>query len=424
MSVSNLFESNNQTIYCKKLFADNLDINNIEVNNVIVDNATVLAQVTTPHITSGTSLFNTIDTITINAATTNTSQINAQNINGLTITADNVNAANSSIGTAVINDLTINNSINATLIEAPVIKTDQIQSFSSGNIFLGNYTLGSDINLSSSIQTPSTRTNTITTTTGTGNINVQRPIICNDDITCNNLFVLNNGSIPTLSSTNGYIDSLNGSNVQYSTGNIGTLNGTYVEYETGYIPTLSTKELTVFSSIAACPTASIDVINSTGTISSPNMNTDALNSYSGGNIAIGYPLSLPNIRPSSLLAYYQYTNGTLNVTGCITGTIGYYAVRIGNSVTLYLQTSQSFATATATYIISGFPTQFYSNVVPIRGACSVNSATGPVMGSYTFSITGVFIVYSGVGGGAFPAGPICGLNGLAGEYVPFHIISN
>ncbi len=367
MSVSNLFESNNQTIYCKKLFADNLDINNIEVNNVIVDNATVLAQVTTPHITSGTSLFNTIDTITINAATTNTSQINAQNINGLTITADNVNAANSSIGTAVINDLTINNSINATLIEAPVIKTDQIQSFSSGNIFLGNYTLGSDINLSSSIQTPSTRTNTITTTTGTGNINVQRPIICNDDITCNNLFVLNNGSIPT---------------------------------------------------------ASIDVINSTGTISSPNMNTDALNSYSGGNIAIGYPLSLPNIRPSSLLAYYQYTNGTLNVTGCITGTIGYYAVRIGNSVTLYLQTSQSFATATATYIISGFPTQFYSNVVPIRGACSVNSATGPVMGSYTFSITGVFIVYSGVGGGAFPAGPICGLNGLAGEYVPFHIISN
>lgn len=419
MALQNLSKKNIYEINCKKLIADNLDIGTVEVDNIIVDNATVLTQITTPHITSGTSLFNTIDTITINAATTNTSQINAQNINGISIISDNIEAA-----TAIIGDLTINNTLTATTISAPTIKADTIESFSSGNIFLGDYTLGSDINLSSSIQTPSTRTNTITTTTGTGNIDVQRPIICNDDITCNNLFVLNNGSIPTLSSTNGYIDSLNGSNVQYSTGNIGTLNGTYVEYETGYIPTLSTKELTVFSSIAACPTASIDVINSTSTISSPNMNTDALNSYSGGNIAIGYPLTLPNIRPSSSLAYYQYTNGTLNVTGCITGTIGYYAVRIGNSVTLYLQTSQSFATATATYMISGFPTQFYSNVVPIRGACSVNSATGPVMGSYTFSTSGVFIVYSGVGGGAFPTGPICGLNGLAGEYVPFHIISN
>lgn len=171
-------------------------------------------------------------------------------------------------------------------------------------------------------------------------------------------------------------------------------------------------------------TTNTNTINSTSTISTPNMNTDTLNSYSGGNISVGYPLVLPNIRPSSLLAYYQYTNGTLNVTGCITTTINYYAVRVGNSITLYLQTSQSFATATATYMISGFPTQFYSNVVPIRGACSVNSSLGPVMGSYTFSTTGVFIVYSGVGGGAFPAGPQCGLNGLSGEYSPFHIIGN
>lgn len=486
MSIQNLSKKNDYEIFCKKLTVDEYDVETIVVDNIIVDNATVLSQVTTPHITSGTSVFNTIDTITlnalnsqiqtltgttatydvgnfqtVNAATTNTTQINSQTINALTINSDNVNGSNGNINTFVsqnasIDNLTINNSMIIPSVETPNINVDIISTYSSGNVAFGNNIIGSDISLSSSITTPATRTNTIDTTTGAGNISVIRPTDFSDDITCANLFSLSNGSIPNLSSTNGFVDSISGTNLNYPNGTVSILNGSDVTYDHGFINALETKELTVHSAILSCPDAffekvsvssqigtpllyvdemlsngspfitfNTDLFSSGAKVYTPTVNTNTVTTTTGsGDINIARPLVLPNIRPSNSLSYYQYTNGTVNVTGCITTTLGYYFVRVGNAITLYLQTSQSLATSTATYIISGFPSQILSNVVPIRGTCLVQGTLGPTMGAYTFSLAGNFVVFSAVGGGSFTVGNQCGLFGLSGEYTPFSIINN
>lgn len=427
--------------------------------------------------------------------------INCQNLNSLNITTENLSTQSFSANNATINDLNVSNSLNVPILESATIKTNVIETLSSGNIILNNYTLGSDISLTSSLISPEIRTNNITTTTGSGIISVDNSTVFDQDVTCNNL-ISPNANLDTITGTNltyinGSIDQLSGGNVQYGTGNIGDINGNNLVYSTGDIQTLSTKELTITSAILSCPNANIDTltvnntftsplieapdihvdfvrsyslgkttfqenvvvdtqfncplvstdviqtngsgniilnnnvlgsdISLTSLLSSPSVRTNTVNTTTGtGNINISRPFVLPNIRPSSALSYYGTASGTLNTSGCITTTLNYHVVRVGNAITIFIECfpNTTLATASSVLFISGLPGQYAPNIASVRGICLVNGALGVVAGSYHFQSSGQLNVFSGTGGGGFPIGNPCGLAGSAGDFAVFNLITN
>lgn len=120
MSVSNLFVPNNETIFCKRLVTDDLDLETLEIDNVIVKNATVLTQITTPNITSGTSLFNTVDTISLNAINGTIQNLNvpgsltAASFNPSTINTNSLTVT----GTSTLNNVVASGNITANSINS------------------------------------------------------------------------------------------------------------------------------------------------------------------------------------------------------------------------------------------------------------------------------------------------------------------
>lgn len=479
MSVSNLYIPNNETIYCKKLFVDDIDISTLEIDNIIVDNATVLTQITTPHINSGTSVFNTVGTINldavngtigtldsttatintltsttatintlssttanidtinalvVNAQTGNMGTINAQTINGLNITTEALSSQTFTSDSASINDLTVNNSLTVPSLTTPTINCTNMNA--SNNITVGNTATINTLNVNTTVTAPNVNTNNITAPNG--NIS---------GLACSNINTTNitatNANLDTISGTNltytnGNIDQANGSNLSYGIGNIGDITGANLYYDVGYIPTLSTKELTIYSSLVSCPNATVDNltvnnafngtdINLSGTMTSANTRTDTINTVSGsGTISIYRPLSLPNILGTSGLGYYTYTAGTLNVTGCFTTTIDYYAVRVGNMITVHVRCFPATTNAVSTniMILTGFQSQYFPTIGTANGICLVNSGAGPAAGSYKFLTSGQLNIYGNTAFGNFFAGLPCGLAGSATEYASFNFITN
>lgn len=473
MSVQNLLKKNNYELFCKKITVDEYEIDTIVVDNIVVNNATVLTQVTTPHINSGTSVFNTVGTIDLDA------------VNGTIGTLDS--------NTATIDNLTVNNSLTVPSLTTPTINCTNMNA--SNNITVGNTATINTLNVNTTVTAPNVNTNNITSPNG--NIS---GLTCSSINTTNinaNTASLDNISGSNLSYTTGYIDQANGSNLSYGIGNIGDITGANLYYDVGYIPTLSTKELTIYSSLVSCPNATVDNltvnnsftaaqlqtpdlradyvrsysvgkttfqenvvvdtqlncpligadiiqtngagtitmannvlgsnINLSGAMTAANTRTDTINTVAGtGTISIFRPLSLPNILGTSGLGYYTYTAGTLNVTGCFTTTIDYYAVRVGNMITVHVRCFAATTNAVSTniMILTGFQSQYFPTIGTANGICLVNSGAGPVAGSYKFLTSGQLNIYGNTAFGNFNTGLPCGLAGSATEYASFNFITN
>lgn len=320
MSIHNIYVANNETLYCKRLITDDIDIETLEINNIIVDNATVLTQVTTPHITSGTSLFNAIDTLTINAQTGNVGTINTQLLNSLNIATENIGTQTLTSVSASIDNLTVNNNLTVPSLTTPTVNCDNLNVANNINTFnqtvtgvltganasltningtnltyangLINNISGTtldygqanliDATLSGNLSAANANIDDLTATNATINaLNVNTtlsaPTIISNNISSNSANIANlsasdisansitapTANLDSISGTNlnyvnGTIDQLNGGNVQYGTGNINDITGSTIQYSNGDIPTLSTKELTITSAILSCPNASID----------------------------------------------------------------------------------------------------------------------------------------------------------------------
>lgn len=403
MSVSNLYIPNNETLYCKKLFADELEVSDVEIDNVIVNNATILTQVTTPHINSGTSAFNTVATIDLDA------------VNGTVVNLESTNAT--------IDNLTINNNLTVPSLSTPFINCTNANV--SNNLNVGNTATVNTLNVNTTVTAPNVNTNNITSPIG--NIsNLTSSVITAPSANLDNI----SGS--NLSYTTGYIDQANGSNLSYGTGNIGDISGSNLTYDTGYIPTLSTQELTIYSALVSCPNATVDnlTVNNSFTanqLQTPDLRADYVRSYSvgkttfqenvvvdtqincpligvdniqtngTGSVNVINPLIAPTIQlstvsgiPSTPLNFYYYDNtGTVTMSGAINPTnAAYKLTRIGNLVSLQLF---SVPTAVCTnnaspIVISGIPS-IVSPPIICRGLVSILNGATPFIGRWNLGGT-------------------------------------
>lgn len=487
MSLNNLLKENNYDLYCNEINANIQNIATVVVDNITINNAVVLNSVTTPHITSGTSIFNTIDTLTINSQTANIGTINSQTINGLNITTENLSSQDFTSDNASINNLTVNNSLIVPSLTTPNINCDNINVSNSAtiNTLNVNTTITAPNISTNNITSPNGNISGLTCS----NINTTNITATNanlDTISGTNL-TYTNGNIDQVNGSNlsygtGNIGDIVGANLTYDTGYIPTLSTKELTIFSALVscPNATVDNLTVNNSFTAaqlqtpdlradyvrsysvgkttfqenvvvdtqlnCPLIGVDVIQTNGSgnvnfinnvtgsnitlsnaLIAPNSRTDTIDTVSGsGFINFFRPLSLPNILGSQGLAYYSYTAGTLNVTGCFTTTVNYYAVRVGNIITINIQcfSPSTNAVSTNLMLFTGFQSQYLPSLGTSTGICLVNSAAGAVAGGYKFSTGGTLNVCGNTNFGNFTAGQPCGLAGSPTEYASFNFITN
>lgn len=422
MSLQNLLEKNNQELFCKKITVDEYEIDSLVVDSIVVENATVLTQVTTPHINSGTSVFNTVGTVNLDAdngtienltvvnnlSVGNTATINTLNVN-TTVTAPNVNTNNITSPSGNISNL------NSSTITASNANLDSI---SGSNL---SYGVGNIGEISGSILNYDTG---YIDSSSTKRLEIFTELVACPTATIDNLTINSSFSAPLFEAPDMHVDFVR----SYSAGKTTFQENVIVDTEincpligANTIHGNGSSTINVINDVAA------PNINLSGTITAANSRTNTINTVSGtGFINCIRPLSLPNILSSQGLAYYSYNAGTLNVTGCITTTINYYAVRVGNMITVHLQcfVASTNAVSTNIMILNGFQSQYFPALGTANGICLVNSAAGPVAGSYKFLTSGTLNIYGTTGFGNFTTGQPCGLAGSLTEYASFNFITN
>lgn len=262
MSIRSLFEPNNYELHCRRINATNLDIGNFTIDNFTVNNALVLSTVTTPHITSGTTLFTTVDTIDLNSDNAHVANLNATNgtVGNLEITT-----AITSCPSATISSL----NCGAANVTSAFIGTGTINTLTSNSI--------------TTVNLISTAIDTGTITADSGTIGILNGATLTYDGANLNGATIGGATITSLSCNDANIGSLTGTTINVddvtcNTGHIGILSGSDITYDVGYFPTLSTRELTIFTSIVACPSATIDNLSVVNSVTSPNATIDNLNS--------------------------------------------------------------------------------------------------------------------------------------------------
>lgn len=415
MSVSNLFVPNNETIFCKKLVTDDLDLETLEIGNIIVDNATVLAQVTTPHINSGTSLFNTVDTINLNAINSTIQNLNvpgtltAASFNPSSIITDNltvndtanidtinVDTLNLADNLIVPGNITCNGLTSSTIVSAPTVSTNNITS-----------PTGSISNLTSSSITASGAISGASISSLSGNVNT---------LTGNGL-TYNAGNITSLSGNDinystGSISSLSGTDINYSTGIVSTLSGSEFSYDTGYAAGLSCKELRIATELVECPRATTELlaVNDTASIRIANIqeaNIDVANISSlnvPGGLSVAGAISASSLSTSSItlgvsggfpstpLSFYYYDTANVAITGGAIGTTTFFrGIRIGNAVTLQIGLPGGLTAASNIAPINiAIPVPF-RNPTACRGTCIMQKGATTVQGTWITGVTAIQI---------------------------------
>ena len=456
MSVSNLFIPNNETIYCKKMVVDDIDIETLEIDNIIVDNATVLTQVTTPHINSGTSLFNTVDTININAIN---GTINNLNVPGtLTTGSFNPSLINTNVlmvnNNAMLNNVNISGTLTAasfnpadiTCTNLTVTTTANIDTLNvldtlnldnnllvpgditctgltSTNLTSTSATINS-LNVNTTINAPTISTNSITSVNG--NISsLTSSVITTPNASINTLVgngvTYGAGTITSLNGNDinyatGSIQSLNGSDINYSTAVMSTLTGSEFNYDVGYATGLSCKELRIFTQLVECP----DAIITNSTLDTTNITTATIDTANITNLNVPGGLSVagsvsaasfvsPSASISSLtlgsfgptlstpLSFYYYDTTNVTITGAATGTtIFFRGIRIGNAVTLQIGLPGGLTAVSNSQPINiTIPVPFRNPTASCRGTCLMLKGASTIQATWATGVSAIQI-YAGL----------------------------